>query len=336
MICNNQKKPKVAVLITGTYREIEFILKIFPYLAGEIDYDIFLVLRHVRVNELSRLGTEEQDFQIAQLMHLPDRQIFFCELPSIDITVATSRYLVPVGPESIDRECGMLSMFQGVLTAISMMKSSLRPYTHIMKTRTDYLPWVTPWITELLKLYERSGQKIIVDGLVTKPLRYPDRKDILWQGSISDLFCFASTNQFLTLWDIEGILSKVWTGIGETTLFRAAMLRFLGDEIQSKRRNDSFLNKYFIWEPNDTKQSYNFLRAGVLNDKIKERVLDLLKCQKLPLDLVNKLIRTTYDYIIDRSNNVEFEEVVGTCFAGEQRKEFIQECFDALSHTKQI
>ena len=33
-------QPRVAVLVTGTYREIEFLFELFPYMAGEIEYDI--------------------------------------------------------------------------------------------------------------------------------------------------------------------------------------------------------------------------------------------------------------------------------------------------------
>ena len=41
-------KPRVAVLVTGTYREIEFLLPLFPHMAGQVEHDIFLVLRHDR------------------------------------------------------------------------------------------------------------------------------------------------------------------------------------------------------------------------------------------------------------------------------------------------
>jgi len=264
MYQDNQMEPNVAVLIMGTYREIEFLLQLFPHMAGPIEHDIFLVLRPVRTDESSRLGAQEQDFEIARLTPFLDKKLFLCELPSIDPTVVASRYLIPVGPTSVEREYGMLSMFHGVFTAISMMKSSMRHYTHVMKTRTDFLPWVAPWVSGMLEMYEQSGRRIIVDGLVTMSRRYPDRLDIPWQGSISDAFCFASVDQFLTLWDIEKILPKVWTGVPETTLFRAAMVRFLGDDLQSLRRNDSLLKKHFAWEPNDTKQSFYLLRAGVL------------------------------------------------------------------------
>ena len=50
-------------------------------------------------------------------------------------------------------------------------------------------------------------------------------------------------DQFLKIWDIENILPSIWTGIPETTIFRAAMLRILGDDKQSPRRNLSFLEK---------------------------------------------------------------------------------------------
>uniref|UniRef100_A0A6M3J934 Putative phosphotransferase enzyme family protein n=1 Tax=viral metagenome TaxID=1070528 RepID=A0A6M3J934_9ZZZZ len=134
-----------------------------------------------------------------------------------------------------------------------MMKASLRKYDYVMKTRTDYLPPMT--IPEMMK-----EDKIIVDGCANWYRRYPDRFDILWQGSLNDIFCFATTEQFLKLWDFEDILKSVWTGIPETTLFRAAMKRFLGDDMQSPRRNENFLKKYFVWDENDTKQSFHVMR----------------------------------------------------------------------------
>ncbi len=244
---------RIAILISGTYREIEFLLNIFPQLTEGIDHDIYVVLRHTS-GELSRLGTKEVDFKLP----IPERNnVFMCELPSIDGVETKSRYLIPVGPTDENRECAILSMFQGVFTAISMMKASLRKYDYVMKTRTDYLPPMT--LPEMIATNTQTG-KIIVDGCANWFRRYPDRFDILWQGSLNDIFCFASTEQFLKLWDFEDILQKVWTGIPETTLFRAAMIRFLGDDLQSPRRNDSFLKKYFIWDENNTKQSLNVMR----------------------------------------------------------------------------
>lgn len=325
-----QMEPRVAVLITGTYREIEFLLQLLPYMAGPVEYDVFLVLRHVRVDEMSRLGTQEKDFEISRLRPFLNEKYFLCELPSIDPTVATSKYLIPVGPTSEERECGMLSMFYGIFAGISMIKSSMRHYTHVMKTRTDYLPWVAPWVSGMLELYEQSGRKIIVDGVVTKPRRYPDRLDIPWQGSVNDSFCFASVEQFLTLWDIEEILPKVWTGVPETTLFRAAMVRFLGDDLQSHRRNNSLLKKHFIWEPNDTKQSFNMLRSGVLSGEIKQMILRLLKNRDVAVDSVNKLIRTSYDFVVNTAEESKLERLADECFPGGQAKVYLEVCRKAV------
>ena len=242
---------KLAILITGTYREIEFLLDVFPQIIN-IDHDIYVVLRHTS-GELSRLGLKETDFILPKSRD----NVFMCELPSMDSIEAMARYLIPVGPTDEDRECAMLSMFYGVFTAIAMMKASLRNYTYVMKTRTDYLPPLS--LDEMIETHERTG-KIIVDGCANWYRRYPDRFDIPWQGSLNDIFCFTSTEQFLKLWDFEDILIKTWTGIPETTLFRAAMIRFMGDDLQSPRRNETFLKKYFIWDENDTKQSLHVLR----------------------------------------------------------------------------
>ena len=139
---------------------------------------------------------------------------------------------------------------------------------------------------------------MIVDGLATMPQRYPDRQDIPWQGSVSDLFFFGSSEQFFRLWDFPELLSKVWTGIGETTLFRAALLRFVGDELQSRRRNETFLAQHFVWDSNNTKQSFNFLRAGVLPNKFKSEILSLLHYASIEATAANVLIRQAYDFIM--------------------------------------
>jgi len=238
-------------------------------------------------------------------------------------------------------------MLHGVFTGISMIKASLRHYTHVMKTRTDYLPWTSPWIFGMFELYEQSGKKIIVDGSLTVPQRYPDRSDILWQGSISDLFCFASIEQFFALWDIEEILPKVWTGIAETALFRAAMLKFLDDDVKSDRRNTSFIKKYFTWQQNDSKQSFNMLRSGVLTEEIKQVIVQLLKTKAVNTSLVNKLIRITYDFLIGAILNqdiirgdiksklnhisypdeVKLESIAKECFYDEKSKvRYIKAC----------
>jgi hypothetical protein len=267
-------------------------------MSGTVEYDIYLVLRHAGVSESSHFGAPEGEFKTTDLNSFVREGLFLCELPSIDPIAAKSRYLIPVGPTNEDRECAMLSMFHGVFTGISMMKASLRGYTHVMKTRTDYLPWLAPWISGMLDAYEQTDHRIIVDGTVTMPRRYPDRLEIPWQGSICDVFCFASLDQFLTLWDFEPILSKVWTGIPETTLFRAAMTRFLGDDLQSHRRNESFLKKYFVWSANDVKQSLHMLRSGVLSEQLKQTICRLVESKELKAESANMLIRASYDFII--------------------------------------
>ena len=267
-------------------------------MAGNVDHDLFVVLRHVGTSESSHFGASEGEFTTTDLNPFVKDGLFLCELPSLDPVAVVSQFLIPVGPTDVERECAMLSMFHGVFTGISMIKGSLRGYTHVMKTRTDYLPWNAPWIPKMLETYEQWDRKIIVDGTVTIPSRYPDRPDIPWQGSICDVFCFASVDQFCSLWDFGPILSKVWTGIPETTLFRAAMTRFLGDDLQSHRRNESFLNKHFAWPHNDTKQSFHLLRSGILSDHIKQTICNLVENKELAAGSANRLIRASYDFII--------------------------------------
>lgn len=246
-------KANTAILVTGTYRETEFLLDIFPEITENIPHDIYVVLRHT-AGDVSRLGQVERDFNLS---NIKADKVFFCELPSIDKAYIKEKYLVPVGPTDEDRECAILGMFQGVSTSIQMMKASLRKYDYVLKTRTDYLPPMT--LPQMIENYTNTG-KILVDGCASWARRYPDRYDILWQGSLNDILCFAPPDLFLKVWDFEPNLQKVWTGIPETTLFRNAMLSFLGDEIQSPRRNESFLKKYFMWDLNDTKQSFHVLR----------------------------------------------------------------------------
>ncbi len=281
-------------------------MDVFSQITQGVEHDIYVVLRHT-TGEKSHFGKVESDFQISK-PHTGN--VYICELPSVEPNEIMERYLIPVGPTDIERECAMASMFQGVFTAISMMKASLRHYDYVMKTRTDYLPSVT-----LTQCIERCDGKLIVDGCANWPHRYPDRFDILWQGSLNDIFCFASTEQFLKMWDFEHILGKVWTGIPETTLFRAAMIRFLGDEIQSPRRNESFLKKYFTWDDNNTKQSFHVLRSGTAlvkpdeatyfkGDEVvkyfldKERVAGKIERAKLLEGLVPEIVRAGDNFFV--------------------------------------
>ena len=108
----------MAVLVTGTYREVEFLLQLFPYMAGSVEYDIFLVLRHVEASESSHFGAHEGEFKTTDLDPFVKEGLFLCELPSVHPIAVTSRYLVPVGPTNEERECAVLSMLHGVFTAI--------------------------------------------------------------------------------------------------------------------------------------------------------------------------------------------------------------------------
>ena len=322
----SEDQPKFAVLLPGTRREVAFILRILPHLAGQVDYDVFVVLRHVQRNETSRLGSPEEDFKLANIAANIDNRIFLCELPPFETEQIERDFLTPVGPTNVERERGVLSMYHGVFAAIAMMKSSLRRYTHVMKTRTDYLPWAAPWLPGMLGLREKSGGKIIIDGHFTQSWLYPDRHDLHWHGSISDAFCFASLEQFLRLWDIQALLPSVWTGVAETTLFRAAMLRFLGDSVQSPRRNETFLNKIFTWDPNDSKKSFYLLRAGVLTEPIKKKFLELAGRGNVAPIVLNELLRRAYDFVVGEAGVEPLRLVAGRCLSAAEAEEFVLAC----------
>ena len=294
------KGSRIAAVVTGTAREVEFILDLMPHLlSNDHQVDTFLVIRHVATKERSHMGQVEKDFTMSRLASKAGSNVFLAELPSFDGDFVSSKYLTPVGPTDIDRERAMISMFQGVFAAAALIRSSLRSYSHILKTRSDYLPpQGAPWVDAALARHNESGGKMIVDGLVTIPRRYPDRPEIPWQGSISDLFFFGTSNQFFRLWDFPELLPKLWTGISETTLFRAAMLRFVGDELQSRRRNETFLSRHFSWDVNNCKQSFHSLRAGVLPDSFKAEIVSLLNSHSLDAISANFLIRQAYDFVM--------------------------------------
>ncbi len=286
---------RIAVLIVGTCREIEFILDLFPHMAGDVPHDIFLVLRHVN-GDRSRLGNVELDFRLADVMQHAGDNVFAYELPAIDQDYLLDEKLIPVGPTDSARECGMISMLHGVFLGVAAIKGAGRRYTHVMKTRTDYLPWIGPWLSGLHAEYLEKGERTLIDDVVTRAVRYPDRPDIHWQGSISDLFSYSSYQQFLQLWDFAATFDSVWTGIPETTLFRAVIRRLLNDDVQSPRRNETFMRKHFVWTRNEEKQSAHMLRHGVLSGEIKTRILDMLQSGANPAKM-NKVIRSAYDYI---------------------------------------
>ncbi|MES9898652.1 MAG: hypothetical protein ABW148_06485 [Sedimenticola sp.] len=301
---NNNKEPYVALLITGTCRELLFLLELMPRLAGETRYDIFLVLRQVYQGESSRMGGIEKNCDLRRLNDAVARcesrisgEVIFCRLPAIDPEETLRRVLIPVGPTTPEREMGMVSMFHGVFTGVEMILASQRPYTHVLKTRTDYLPAAAPWIDDLLMRYEAAEGRIIVDGCATVAHRYPDRPDIPWQGSIHDVFSFSSFDQFLQLWDFRRHFDKVWTGIPETTLFRSVMLQLLGDDLQSPRRNQTLLDRYFVWDENSSKQSKHLMRAGLLSDELKRELLTMIEQAVLSAEETNRLLRKLLDYI---------------------------------------
>ncbi len=302
---NNKTAPYVALLITGTCRELPFLLELIPHLAGEAGFDIFIVLRQVYQGEGSHLGGVEQNCDSLllneALIHCEERilgEVTFCRLPAIDPDETLRRILIPVGPTTPEREMGMVSMFHGVFTGVEMIQAAMRRYTHVLKTRTDYLPETTPWIDSLLDRYAAAEGRVIVDGCATVPHRYPDRPDIPWQGSIHDVFSFSSLEQFMQLWDFRNSFHKVWTGVPETTLFRAVMQRLLCDDLQSPRRNKALLDHYFTWDKNDGGQSKHLMRAGLLTPELKVHLISMIEARVISADRIQNLLRNLLDHII--------------------------------------
>ena len=289
---------RTAIIVTGTRREIGFLSQLFPRFIGTEDADVFLVLRHTTNLEQSRLRVAESDFELEQFLPKCKQSLYLAELPSVDGRHIKDQFLIPTGPTDPDREIAMVSMFTGVFAAIAMLKSAQRDYKYVLKTRTDYLPEFAPWVPECINQYHASGGKCIVDGSMTLAERYPDRSSIPWQGSISDVFFFGAYERFIQIWDFGESLSKIWTGIPETTLFRNAFKALTGDDLQSKRRNETLLKNYFTWTECDEKQPRNMLREGVLSEQLKEFILNIIAVSDdSRIGKVSSLIRLTYDYI---------------------------------------
>jgi len=328
-----EKQPNIAILITGTAREVNFLLQLLPLMAGDVDYDVYLALRHVNQDEMTRLGLQEKDFNRHEITALAQKNIFLCELPCFDPDVIKDRFLIPSGPTGVARECGAISMFQGVFTAISMMKSSLRNYTHVLKTRTDFLPWIAPWLPSMLKIHEKSGKKIIIDDHFRSNWLYADRPDIPWQGTLSDVYCFADLEQFLSIWDIESILPKVWTGVAETTLFRAAMHRILGDSLQSPRRNEAFANKYFTWLSGETQPSFYLLQNGVLSDEIKTLFVKFANRKTEELTNLTRLLKAAHDFLLGENDLPDLESLARQFLTMTELAAFLAACGKAAQTT---
>jgi hypothetical protein len=128
----------------------------------------------------------------------------------------------------------------------------------------------------------------------------------------------------------------VWTGVAETTLFRAAMVQFLGDDLQSERRNSTFLEKHFFWEPNETKQSFHMLRAGVLTEEIKQILVHFLEQQMISQVAANKLIRSTYDFVTGIVPSHDLQDLIGELLPTNRAQAYLDMCHSAIAKIKPV
>ncbi len=75
------------------------------------------------------------------------------------------------------------------------------------------------------------------------------------------------------------------------------MLQLLGDDLQSPRRNQTLLDRYFVWDENSSKQSKHLMRAGLLSDELKRELLTMIEQAVLSAEETNRLLRKLLDYI---------------------------------------
>jgi len=270
-------KKKVAILIYGTTREINFINNLFPKMSGQVDHDIFIILRKTCNNSQSRLGVKENNFN-ENIIKKNKKNIYFASLPAINANFVKEQLICPTGPD--DRELVVIGMFYGIFLGVQFIKSTGIKYDYVMKMRTDYIPEYYPWIDGYIQKYLKNNKKIIVDGTATLNWRYPDNQNIPWQGSLSDQFSFSNYKQFLHLWDFENNFSKLWTGIGETTLYRSVFYKYNKDHLQSPRRNATFLKNFFYWNKNTSKYSKNILYPNIIKKNTKVQILKKLRDYK--------------------------------------------------------
>jgi hypothetical protein len=270
-------KKKLAILIYGPPRQIEFINRLIPKMIGSVDYDIFLILREVVGSSKSRQGIKEKLYK-DNIIKKNQKNIFFLKLPPVNANYIKEQLICPTGPDQ--REPLWVGMFYGIFLGVQLIKATGVKYDYVMKTRTDYIPEFYPWFDGYIKKYLRNNKKIIIDGTATLNWRYPDNKNLSWQGSLSDQFSFSNYKQFLDLWDFENNFSKLWTGVPETTLFRSIFYKYTLDHAQSPRRNYTFLKKFFYWNKNESKFPKNILYPGVINEDLKIKIIKNLKKNK--------------------------------------------------------
>jgi hypothetical protein len=272
-------KKKLAILIYGPTRQIQFINQLIPNMNNlkESEYDIFIILRETVKGSENRQGIKEKLFK-ENIIRKNQTNIFYLKLPPVDPNYIKEQLTCPTGPDP--RESLWIGMFYGIFLGVQYIKSTGVKYDYVMKMRTDYIPEFYPWFKGYEKKYLRNNKKIIVDGTATLNWRYPDNQNLFWQGSLSDQFSFSNYKQFLDLWDFEGNFRKFWTGVPETTLFRSIFYKYNLDHMQSPRRNNTFLNKFFYWRENTSKLPMNILYPRILSEDLKRKIIKNLKNYK--------------------------------------------------------
>jgi hypothetical protein len=270
-------KKKFALIIRGTPREIEFLSILIPKMNRPMDCDIILIIRQVTKDVTSRLNFKEKVFREKKILKSLNN-CFLLKLPPIDPNLIKEKFIFPTGPNQ--REVEMISQLYASFLGVQFLKSSGVKYDYVMNMRTDYVPEYYPWFEGYIKKYLKNNKKIIVDGLATLNYRYPDNLSIPWQGSLSDQFSFSSYEQFLDLWDFENNITKLWTGLNETTIFRSIFYKYNLDHVQSPRRNQSFLKKFFYWNENTSKYPQNILYPGIISKNLKHKIIKDLKNYK--------------------------------------------------------
>ena len=127
---------KTAFLIKGTFRELDFILQLMPYMCKKNNYDIFIVIREVKKDSLTRIKNTENNIPKSFVKNLP-KNCYIQFLPEIQEGFIDEKYLHGVGPDT--RESQWISMFNGIFAGVQMIKSACVKYDYVIKSRTDYI-----------------------------------------------------------------------------------------------------------------------------------------------------------------------------------------------------
>ena len=118
--------PKFAILMTGSIREANFLCSLLPYVVGEHSYDIYLSLRKTNPGHLSRLGNQEKLFTYQELIPILNENVYLSVLPPDDLDFIRQKYVMPVGPTSVETEMQCLSMFSGIFAGVKQVKHARR------------------------------------------------------------------------------------------------------------------------------------------------------------------------------------------------------------------